>query len=146
MVTDRQFAFDVSAVEKQLNKILEMELATVVYYTHYSFMITGHSRIPIQSWFKEQAAESLLHAQQVGDMINHLGTKPSLGIAPLPKTSHTKVDAILDEAIDREAAGLALYHELLEMTKDKSVVLEEFATRLIAAESLHVSEMRLMLS
>ena len=38
-----------------LNKILELELAGVVRYTHYSFMVFGHSRIPIVSWLRDQA-------------------------------------------------------------------------------------------
>jgi hypothetical protein len=32
----RAFQFDVDAVVEKLNRILQMELAAVVYYTHYS--------------------------------------------------------------------------------------------------------------
>ena len=32
----RAFQFDVEAVVQQLNRILQMELAAVIYYTHYS--------------------------------------------------------------------------------------------------------------
>jgi len=45
-----------------LNRILEAELAGVVRYTHYSFLVFRHNRIPIVSWLREQAAESLTHA------------------------------------------------------------------------------------
>ena len=55
----RERDFDVEAVVGKLNEILAMELATVVYYTHYAFMIYGHARIPIRSWFNDQASESL---------------------------------------------------------------------------------------
>src|SRR5262252_11084668 len=51
-----------------LNHILEQELAGVVRYTHYSFLVFGHNRIPIVSWLREQAAESLTHAQQAGEI------------------------------------------------------------------------------
>jgi bacterioferritin len=61
-----------------LNEILEHELAGVVRYTHYSFLVFGHNRIPIVSWLREQAAESLTHAQQAGEMITLLGAYPSL--------------------------------------------------------------------
>jgi bacterioferritin (cytochrome b1) len=40
----RAFQFDVEAVVEQLNRILQMELAGVIYYTDYSFMIYGHAR------------------------------------------------------------------------------------------------------
>lgn len=143
MIRERQF--DVKAAVVQLNRILAMELATVVYYTHYGFMIYGHARIPIRSWFREQAAESLAHAEEAGDLIVHLGHRPEMGIAPLPATHHNTIDEILTEAVEREEAGVELYRELLQLIKDQSTVLEEYATRLIAAEAVHVSEMRLML-
>ena len=38
-----------------LNQILELELAGLVRYLHYSFMIFGHTRIPIVSWLRGQA-------------------------------------------------------------------------------------------
>ena len=54
----RAFQFDVEAVVEQLNRILQMELAAVIYYTHYSFMIYGHARIPITAWLRDNASES----------------------------------------------------------------------------------------
>jgi bacterioferritin len=38
-----------------LNRILELELAGVVRYMHYSFMIFGHHRIPIVAWLRASA-------------------------------------------------------------------------------------------
>jgi len=141
----RERNFDVERAVAQLNKILQMELATVVFYTHYAFMIYGHARIPIRSWFNDQATESLTHAQEAGDLIVHLGHRPELGIATLPSSHHDTVDEILTDAVAREEHGVALYRELLDLIKDKSPVLEEYATRLIAQEAIHVSEMELML-
>ena len=40
---------------ENLNRILELELAGVVRYMHYSFMIFGHNRIPIVAWLRDQA-------------------------------------------------------------------------------------------
>src|SRR5207248_11796122 len=129
----RAFNFDVDRVTEQLDRILQMELAGVVYYTHYSFMIYGHARIPITSWLRENAAESLAHAQEAGEMIMRLHKRPSLGVAALPITQHNTIDEILTESIEREEAGVELYRELLALVKDKSVVLEEYATRLVAS-------------
>ena len=47
-----------------LNKIMELELAGVVRYTHYSLMVYGYNRIPIVSWLKGNADESLAHAHK----------------------------------------------------------------------------------
>ena len=51
----------------------------------------------------------------------------------------------MTESVEREEAGVQLYRELLDMVKGKSVVLEEYATRMVAAEAVHIREMELML-
>ncbi len=71
--------------------------------------------------------------------------RPALGIAVLPTTPHNTIDEILTESIQREESGVELYRELLALVKDKSVVLEEYATRLVSAEAVHLREMELML-
>ena len=139
------YKFDVDRVTEQLNRILQMELAGVIYYTHYSFMIYGHARIPITQWLQENATESLAHAQEAGQMIMRLHKRPELGIAKLPITRHNTIDQILTESIEREEAGVQLYRDLMEMVKDKSITLEEYAQRLVAAEVVHIREMELML-
>ena len=63
---------DTDQIVGVLNRLLEAELAGVVRYTHYSFLVFGFGRIPIVSWLREQANESLLHAQQVGEWITTL--------------------------------------------------------------------------
>jgi bacterioferritin len=128
-----------------LNRILEMELAGVVRYTHYSFLVFGFGRIPIVSWLREQADESLLHAQQVGEWITNLGAYPSLEIGPLLDSHKHDVGTILRESLEVEAAALSLYRELLGMVEGKSVALEEFARQMIAAEELHAGEVDKML-
>ena len=65
-----------------LNAIMEFELAGVVRYTHYSLMVTGPNRIPIVAFFKAQASESLLHAQQVGEILTGLDGHPTLRELP----------------------------------------------------------------
>jgi bacterioferritin len=128
-----------------LNRILEMELAGVVRYTHYSFLVFGYGRIPIVSWMREQANEALAHAQQAGEWITHLGAYPSLEIGPLLDTHRFDIGDMLRESLEAEAAALALYRELLELVKDRSVPLEEFARQMIAAEELHAGEVDKML-
>jgi bacterioferritin len=136
---------NVSAVIDVLNRILEMELAGVVRYTHYSFMIFGPNRIPIVSWLREQATESLTHSQEAGELITHFGDHPSLGIGELLETHKHDTLSILEESLAHESKQMHLYEELLELTKDKSVLLEEFARRMVAEEEKHIGEVRKML-
>ena len=137
--------FDKARVVDVLNRILEMELAGVVRYTHYSFLVFGHSRIPIVSWMRDQANEALTHAQQVGEWITHLGAYPSLKIGALLDTLRTDIGDMLRESLDAEGAALAQYRALLDLVRDKSVPLEEFARSMIAAEELHAGEVDKML-
>lgn len=136
---------DTDAVLTVLNKILETELAGVVRYTHYSFMCFGYGRIPIVSWMRAQAADSLRHAEEAGEMITHLGGHPSLGIGPLLETHKHDVGDILRESLEHENTTLRYYHELLQMVVDRNVMLEEYARRMIGMEEVHMGEVEKML-
>ena len=137
--------FDQGVVTANLNQILEMELAGVVRYTHYSFMVFGYGRIPIVSWLRNEASEALVHAQELGELITTLGGHPSLGIGPLLETHKHDIGDILRESLQHENAALEQYHELLDLVRDRSVNLEEFARRLIAIEETHSGEVNKML-
>jgi bacterioferritin len=136
---------DTDKVVAVLNRLLEAELAGVVRYTHYSFLVFGFGRIPIVSWLHEQANESLLHAQQVGDWITTLGAYPSLAIGPLLDSHKHDIAAILRESMETERGALDLYRELLELVEGRMVALEEFARQMIQAEELHSAEVDKML-
>lgn len=128
-----------------LNRILEQELAGVVRYTHYSFLVFGFGRIPIVSWLRSQADESLLHAQQAGEMITMLGAYPSLKIGALLDSHKTDIGTILRESMDEERKALGLYRELLSVVEGKSITVEEYARQMIAAEEVHASEVDKMI-
>src|SRR5438046_179907 len=123
-----------------LNRLLEAELARVVRYTHYSFLVFGFGRIPIVSWLREQAKESLLHAQQIGEWITALGAYPSLEIGPLLDSHKHDITAMLRESLETERGALELYRELLGLEAGHFVALEEFARQMIHAEELHAAE------
>lgn len=133
------------AVLATLNAILEAELAGVVRYTQYQFLVFGYSRIPIIQWLEAQATESLLHARQAGDMITHLGGQPSLKIGALLDKAHDSIGEILRDALEHERMAIKRYRDLLSQVQDRSIVLEEYARRQIGTEELHVGEIVKML-
>ena len=128
-----------------LNRIMELELAGVVRYTHYALMVFGYNRISIVSWLNAQADESLLHARQAGELITGLGGHPSLGIGPLLETHQHDIGAILRESLAHEREALDAYYQLLDCVRDKDVRLEEYARTLIAEELTHQDEVDKML-
>ncbi len=128
-----------------LRTVMEFELAGVVRYTHYALMVTGPNRIPIVDFFKAQATESLLHAQQVGEILTGLEGHPSLQIAPMEETYKHSVKDILEESLAHEKKALKMYKKLLDVVEDASVYLEEFARTMIGTEELHNIEIKKML-
>jgi len=137
--------FDKAAAVKLLNQIMEAELAGVVRYTHYSLMIFGHNRIPIVSWLRNEANTCLSHANEAGELVTHFGDHPSLKIGALLETHKHGVNDILLESLEAEKAGLDLYKQLYDLVRDRSVLLEDYARRMIAEEELHVGEVNKML-
>lgn len=128
-----------------LNEVLEHELAGVVRYTHYAFMIFGHNRIPICSWLRGQAKESLAHADMIGEHITAIGGHPSLKIGKLLESNKHKINDILKESLEHETQQVALYKKLLKLVQDDSIFLEEFARDMIAEEEMHIAEVEKML-
>ena len=128
-----------------LNHIMELELAGVVRYTHYSLMVYGYNRIPIVSWLKGNADESLAHAHKAGELVTLLGGHPSLKIGALLETEQHDIGDILRESLDLETTALSAYYALLKIVEGNSVLLEEYAREMIVAEELHLDEVNKML-
>lgn len=128
-----------------LNKILEFELAGVVRYTHYSLMVFGYNRIPIVGWLREQATESLTHANMAGEHITTLGGHPSLKIASLLETHQHSINNILQESLQHERTQLENYKTLLKLVEGEIIYLEEYARNMIQDEEMHISEVEKML-
>lgn len=136
---DKKTAIDI------LNRILELELAGVVRYTHYSLMIFGYNRIPIVSWLKSNADESLAHAYKAGELVTWLGGHPSLKIGALLETHKHDIGDILRESLEQERSSLDTYYELLHLAEGKNVALEEYAREMIMLEEQHQDEINKML-
>lgn len=138
-------ALDLEKTIKILNNILETELAGVVRYIHYSLMVFGYNRIPIVSWLRTQATESMQHAEKAGELITHFGEHPSLGIGPLLESHDHDIGHILRESLEHENKALQLYRDLLQTVEGKSVMLEEYARSMILEEETHIGEVDKML-
>lgn len=136
---------DVAKTVEILNRVMEYELAGVVRYTHYALMVTGPYRQPIVTFLQDQANESLVHAQQAGELLTGLEGHPSLEIAAIEESHQHGLRQILEESLAHEQAALDLYKDLLGVVQDASVYLEEYTRTQIGAEELHVIELKKML-
>jgi bacterioferritin len=136
---------DKDRVLTTLNRIMELELAGVVRYTHYALMVFGYNRIPIVQWLRENADEGLQHARAAGELVTWLGGHPSLGIGPLLESHKHDIGDILRESLEHEGEALKAYYELLALVRDQDVRLEEYAREMIAEELAHTDEVNKML-
>lgn len=130
---------------KSLNNILELELAGVVRYTHYAFMVQGPYRLSVVQWLREQALESLTHAEAVGEHITSLGEHPTLKISDLLETHKHSTEDILNECLEHEREAIKAYYKLLKTVEGGSIMLEEYARSQIATEEMHEAELKKML-
>lgn len=136
---------DIKRTCEILNSIMEYELSGVVRYTHSSIMVSGPHRIPIVQFLQAQANESLLHAQEAGELLTGLEGHPTQQIAPIEETHQHSVKDILQESLDHEMHALELYNHLLDTVDGKSIFLEEYARNKIGQEEQHSLELRKML-
>ena len=138
-------SIDDKAVLQQLNTVLELELAGVIRYTHYSFMVHGFGRIPIVSWLRSQADESMLHAHEAGELVTQLGGDPSLQVGDLLSTVTHDTAKILEESLNHEKEAVEAYSALLKLVQGKSIMLEEYASRMVSDETRHIGDVQKML-
>ena len=128
-----------------LNEIMRYELSGVVRYTHYALMVTGRDRLSLTQFFKEQATESLLHAQQAGELVTGLDGHPSLEISIIEESNkHDSID-LLGESAVHEKDAVSLYKDLVNEVEGQSIYLEEYGREMIKAEEIHSIEIKKML-
>ena len=137
--------YDKIVVLEILKKIFELEMAGVIRYTHYALMIFGSNRLPLVQFFREQAKESLNHADLVGEHITGLGGHPPINPIAIKESNKHEIDEILKETLQHENNAISIYYELLNSVEDKVVYLEEYARQMIGQEELHSLEVEKML-
>ena len=136
---------DKETIIKKMTEIFDLELSGVIRYTHYSLMIFGPNRLPLISFFKDQAKESLAHANLAGEHITGLGGHPPLNIKEIKETFKHDISEILKETLAHEKLAIQTYYELLGIIDGQSVYLEEYARSMIGQEELHALEVEKML-
>jgi len=130
-----------------LSKIYSLEIAGVTRYLHYSFMIMGYNRIPIQSWFRANANESMQHAIIIGEKITSLGGHPPMVASRVDEMNNHSVSQLLTESLAFEGEALKHYKDLIKIAvKLDDIALEELARGLVKEETEHADEVRKMLT
>ena len=133
-------------VLKLLSEIYEKELAGINRYLYFSFMITGYNRIPIQTWFRNQAQESMEHSIEIGEKITSCGGTPPLSCPFIEDVKNHSIRDLLEASLQGEEAAVDAYKRLVVLAeKLGDVPLEEMARNFVKIEVEHVDEVRKML-
>ena len=130
-----------------LGEIYKEEMAGITRYLHYSFMVMGHNRIPIQNWFRSNATEGMTHATLIGEKITSLGGHPPMVAAKAEEMNIHTVEQLLEESLLFEEKNIKLYKKLVDMAvRFEDFALEELARSQVRAEIEHADEVRKMLT
>tara|TARA_Y100000996_G_C22179330_1_gene502096 strand:+ start:159 stop:587 length:429 start_codon:yes stop_codon:yes gene_type:complete len=132
-------------VIKLLSDIYTLELNGIIRYTHYSLMLLGPNRIPLVTFFKQQATESLAHANLAGEHITGLDGHPPLNIHDITETNKHDIIDILKESLDHEQKAIDAYYLLLKEVEGSSIYLEEYCRTMISQEENDFIEMKKLL-
>jgi bacterioferritin len=120
------------AMFNTLIRIMELELAGAVRNTDYALMVRGFSRLPIVAWLNRQSEQGPVHARPAGEPFAWLGSQPSPAIGPLPESAKHHSGNLPRASPDQEREILKAYYDLLDLSKDKNMRLEEYARDMIA--------------
>ena len=113
----------------------------------YPFRFNGNrpNRIILDKFFKSQAEESLLHAQQASELLTGLGGHPSQKIPSISESNQHSVKDLLTESLHHEEKAISLYNELLKCSEQKSLYVEEYSREMIKTEEMHSIEIKKLL-
>jgi bacterioferritin len=128
-----------------LQNIMEYELAGVIRYTYYSLVVTGSNRTAIVDFIKEQAEESLTHAQRVGEILVSLKGNPKPGSTDIEEIEEKSVKNILIASQNYERKAIEMYKELLSSVRESNPELIEFISDMIEEEGSHHLELEQMI-
>lgn len=129
-----------------LGNIYKEEMAGVTRYLHYSFMVMGYNRIPIQKWFRDNATEAMTHATTIGEKITSLGGHPPMVAAKVDENNNHTIQQLLEESLKFEETAISLYKSLVILAeKLGDIALEELARAFVKEEVEHADEVRKML-
>jgi len=138
--------FKNNEVLQLLNRIYQEEVSGVNRYLHYSFMITGFNRIPIQKWFRDNALESLKHAVEIGEKMTSLGGHPTLAARHIEEINLHTTQQLLEESLAFEEEAIGFYKNLVAVAENLSdIALTEMARDFVRTEVEHADEVRKML-
>jgi bacterioferritin len=126
-----------------LNEILSLEYTAVLQYTYETFVVKGMDRPRFVTMFQGEAAESMAHANLVGQKIVALGGLPTTKVGEIQPI--TDLRKMLEANLAMERRAVQLYTNALEHAGG-DVSLRNLLEGQVAAEKSSVEELERILA
>jgi len=130
----------------KMNDALRWELRAINMYAHYAANVMGIHRLQLAPLFKQEVAESIIHADTVRNAIVKLGGKCATERNSEEIIHTTDYKKMMKESLKTEMTAAKVYGELmklLEVINDKELF--DAIEQIYLAEVRSVEEMRLLL-
>ena len=133
-----------------LRKAYQDELETIMNYLTISIILDGVRAEEIKESLKEDIAEELTHAEQLGDRLKQLDARPP-GSAEFEAVQHslqppadsTDVLAVIEGVLDAEEDAIGTYRSLIDAADAAGdPVTEDLGVTILADEEAHRTEFR----
>lgn len=119
---------------ERLNDALAREMRAQAMYAHYAAYVKGIYRLHLKPYFENEAAESVLHAQTVGNALVRLGGVAVTERHPQPIAHTTDYRQMLDEALRTEKESKEGYQGILPLLKEDEELYDAIEQILFAEE------------
>jgi bacterioferritin len=141
---------DVNQLLERLNKAYASEWLAYYQYWLGAKLIKGPMKNAVAAELTLHATEELSHAVLVADRIIQLGGTPVTTPNDWSGLSPCKYDApedpyvavLLDQNIEGEQCAIAVYKELMDLTKDKDMVTYNMALTILQQEVEHEEDLQ----
>ncbi len=116
--TSGRIGGEAKALIDKLNRALEMEYSSVIFYKHHAEFIQGLGSQPLYDRFQEIAGDEMEHADKILKRVVALGGIPSTQLSREIKIIHrVRVEDMLKDGLEEEEQVLDFYVEMLEDSK-----------------------------
>ncbi len=128
----------------KMNKALGWEMRAQAMYAHYAAYVKGINRLHLSPYFEAEAAESVVHGNQVRAEIVKLGgiAVTTRDAATIPHTTDYK--EMLGHALETEQVASRTYKEILSLVDDGDE-LYDVIQQIYYAEARAVKELEQLL-
>ena len=142
---------DVQELIADLNRAYADEWLAAYSYTHMAQVVTGRPAAKhLAELLGDTAAEELEHQEELAERIAQLGGEPPADASklveesnagyPMPPTSATDFEGMINVVIEAERGAIEVYNELVKKTAGKDPITHQLILHILEEEIEHETD------